>query len=171
MKTFLISDTHFCHTNILNFRTQDGSILRKFPDVWHMNQYMINAWNKTVGPGDKVYHLGDIAFANFTVTKEIFDNLNGEKVLIKGNHDILKPSQYAQIFKDVRGTHAIDNILLSHIPVHPESLARWRGNVHGHLHSNVIDDPRYYNVSVERIKYTPVEFGVIRKYYENLGNP
>lgn len=171
MKTFLISDTHFNHANILNFKTKEGELLRKFPDVYHMNQYMINAWNKVVGPEDKVYHLGDIAFANFTVIKEIFDNLNGTKVLIKGNHDNLKLSQYAQIFKDVRATHSLDNIILSHVPIHPMSLDRWKGNVHGHLHNNVIPDKRYYNVSVERINYTPVEFGVIRKYYENFSNP
>lgn len=172
MKTFLISDTHFGHSNILNFKKKDGEVLRKFEDVHHMDQYMINAWNKVVGFEDKVYHLGDVAFTNFTRVKEIFDQLHGHKVLIKGNHDNFKLSQYSQIFSDVRATHSLDNIILSHIPIHPDSLSRWKGNIHGHLHDNCIEwlgqsDPKYYNVCVERINYTPIEFGEIRKYFND----
>ncbi len=170
MKTFLISDTHFGHANILNFKRADGEVLRKFHDVHHMNEYMINAWNQVVNEGDKVYHLGDVGFTSFTKLKEIFDRLKGTKVLIKGNHDNFKMSQYAQIFKDVRATHALNGIVLSHIPIHPYSLDRWRGNVHGHLHSNVISDPRYLNVSVEQINYTPIDFNTVEKYYENLSH-
>jgi calcineurin-like phosphoesterase family protein len=141
-------------------------MLREFDNIEEMNQRIIDNWNRVVNNNDKVYHLGDVAFANFTRIKEIFDQLNGEKVLIKGNHDTCKLGQYAQIFKDVRATHALDGIVLSHIPVHPMSLDRWRGNVHGHLHSNVVGDPKYYNVCVEQINYTPVEFGVIQRYFD-----
>lgn len=166
MKTFLISDTHFGHANILNFKTNTGETLRKFQDVYHMDQYMINAWNKTVGPEDKVYHLGDIAFASFTRIKDIFDQLNGTKVLIKGNHDNLKLSQYQQIFKDVRAYHVLDKFVLSHVPIHPYSLDHWTANIHGHLHSNKIPDPKYINVCVEQINYTPIEFTQLKTEYE-----
>ena len=162
---FLISDTHFGHDNILKFTIdEDGTLLRPgFANAEEMDQHMVDMWNKTVGIKDKVYHLGDVTMHHKHLP--ILDRLNGEKVLIKGNHDTGKISQYLKYFKDVRGTHQLDRLLLSHIPIHPASLSRWRANVHGHLHSNevmrsndvVFDrvDKRYLCVSVERIKYTP----------------
>lgn len=168
MKTFLVADTHWGHSNILNFLKKDGTHLRPgFADIKEHDQHLIDRWNSVVSPGDKVYHLGDVGFTSFTHVKNIFDALNGTKVLIKGNHDNFKLSQYAQIFKDVRAYHVLDKFILSHIPIHPESLARWRANIHGHLHDNVHDDPRYINVSVERLdNYTPIEFQKIRDQFQ-----
>jgi len=168
MKTFLIGDTHFWHSNIINFKTADGSPLRPYSSVEEMNEALIKNWNSVVGAGDKVYHLGDVAFKNSHSVSSIFPRLNGEKVLIKGNHDILKPSLYLQFFKDIRAYHQLDKILLAHIPVHPDSMSRWRGQIHGHVHNNSLKDKRFYNVSVEAINYTPIEFGVIREHYEKL---
>lgn len=167
MKTFLIGDTHFGHRNILSFKKKDGSMLRPyFSSIEEHDEYLISQWNKTVSVGDKVYHLGDVGFKNFTQLKLIFDRLNGTKVLIKGNHDNFKLNQYAQIFKDVRGSHQLDKFILTHIPVHPSSLDRWVANIHGHVHSNTLDDFRYVNVSVENLDdYTPIDFELIRKKF------
>jgi calcineurin-like phosphoesterase family protein len=170
MKTFLIADTHFGHANILNFERNDGTKLRpEFKDIKEHDEYLAYRWNSVVSPEDKVYHLGDIGFTSFTHTSNIFSKLNGTKVLIKGNHDNFKLSQYAQVFKDVRAYHILDKFILSHIPIHPESLSRWKANIHGHLHDNLVGDPRYYNVSVERlIDYTPIDFEEIKSYYESM---
>lgn len=168
MDTWVISDTHFWHENILNFKQKDGTKLRVFNSVQDMNEVMVRNWNAVVRPDDKVYHLGDVGFSSFARIKEIFDRLNGRKVLIKGNHDAFKLSQYQQLFKDVRAYHVLDKVLLAHIPVHPLSLGRWKGQVHGHLHALVVPDNRYLNVSVERTKYTPVNFHEVRKYFEGL---
>lgn len=163
---FLIGDTHFGHANILTFKKNDGSPLRKFSDIHHHDEYLIYKWNSVVRPQDKVYHLGDIGFRNFTSVKAVFDRLNGEKVLIKGNHDTFKLSQYQQIFKDVRAYHQLDGFILSHIPIHPESLSRWSGNIHGHLHSQTLNDKRYINVSVEQLHdYEPVSLTAIRSKF------
>jgi calcineurin-like phosphoesterase family protein len=154
---FLISDTHFGHANILTFKNSDGTPLRPgFQNIKEHDQFLIDTWNNTVKPKDTVYHLGDVGMSNFTHIKNIFDALNGEKVLIKGNHDKFKASQYLQIFKDIRGYGILDRYLLSHIPIHPDSLSRWAANIHGHLHGNKINDPKYINVSVEQINYTPI---------------
>jgi calcineurin-like phosphoesterase family protein len=110
--------------------------------------------------------MGDVGFKNFTQLQNIFNQLHGTKILIKGNHDNLKLSQYQQIFKDVRSYHVLDKILLSHIPIHPDSLSRWVGNVHGHLHSNTLSDKRYLNVSVEQLDdYAPMNFEQIKEYF------
>lgn len=164
MKTFLISDTHFYHTNILNFKRKDGTPLRDFKDMDHMMTTLVYNWNKVVSENDKVYHLGDVAFVNARGL-EILNQLNGRKVLIKGNHDNQKLSTYLKYFYDVRAYHILDNFILSHIPIHPESLSRWKANIHGHTHDNNLSDPRYFNISVENINYTPINFEEIKRAY------
>jgi len=100
-----------------------------------------------------------------------FGRVNGEKVLIKGNHDIEKLSAYTPYFKDVRACHQLDKFILTHIPIHPQSLSRWKANIHGHLHSNKVmldgvPDPRYICVSVEQINFTPISLETLKKNYE-----
>lgn len=171
-KTFLVSDTHFGHAGVCSFLRNDGTKLRPWTNPDEMDEALVENWNKTVSKNDKVYHLGDVVINRKALN--ILYRLNGEKVLIKGNHDIFKLSDYSPFFKDIRAYHILDKILLSHIPLHPESLTRWKGNVHGHLHSNNVmiknnKDPRYYCVCVEQTDYTPVDFEVVRKYFNNLG--
>jgi calcineurin-like phosphoesterase family protein len=167
--TFLIADTHFGHKNILSFLREDNTPLRPgFTDIREHDETLVNNWNSVVKPNDKVYHLGDCGFKNFTYMKHVFDQLNGTKVLIKGNHDNFKLSQYAQLFKDIRGIHSLDKILLSHIPIHPNSLSRWKGNAHGHLHNKHVENSHYLNLCVENWNYTPVPFETIRSYFNNI---
>lgn len=166
-KTFLIADTHFGHHNIIKFLREDGTPLRKFNSIKEHDDYLIYKWNSVVGVEDKVYHLGDVGFKNFTALEEVFSRLNGTKVLIKGNHDNLKLSQYAQIFKDVRAYHVLDKFVLSHVPIHPFSVNRWTGNIHGHLHNLSLDDPRYLNVSVEMLDdCAPIDFEKVKKMFK-----
>jgi Predicted phosphoesterase or phosphohydrolase len=165
--TFLISDTHFGHRNVLNFEKEDGTKLRNFSSTEEMDETLITNWNSVVRKEDKIYHLGDVVFRNPTYLDQVFSRLNGIKVLVKGNHDIYKLYQYSKWFKDIRGSHILDRYILTHIPIHPESLSRWEGNIHGHLHHQTLDDPRYYNVSVERINYTPIALEEIKDFYDH----
>ena len=165
-KTFLIADTHFGHSNILTFKRNNGEFLRVFPTIEEHDEKLIENWNSVVSSHDKVYHLGDVGFKSFSKLSLILSRLNGTKILIKGNHDGFKLSQYQQHFKDVRGTHQLDKFLLSHIPIHPESLSRWKGNIHGHVHDNSLPDSRYINVSVENINYVPINFEEIRERFK-----
>lgn len=165
---FLISDTHFSHANILTFKRNDGAPLRPFDSVEHMDETLVANWNSVVRAQDKVYHLGDVCINNKYLP--ILSRLNGTKVLVKGNHDVAKLSQYQPYFKDVRAYHVLDKMIMSHIPVHPHSQGRFRANIHGHLHSNNImlgdmKDPFYFNVSVEQINYTPIALEEVRKHF------
>ena len=168
-KILLTSDTHWGHANILTFKRDDGTPLRPFSSREEMDETMVDNWNKVVGPNDKIYLLGDVGFKNATFFEGIFSRLNGTKVLIKGNHDQLKLSVYMKYFKDIRAVHQLDKIILSHIPIHPESIGRWRGNIHGHTHVNKLSDHRYFNVCVEHTNYTPIDFEEIRCYYKSIG--
>jgi calcineurin-like phosphoesterase family protein len=169
MNTWLISDTHFGHRNILTFKTFDGSPLRNFNNIDHHNETLIENWNNTVSDEDKVYHLGDFSICKWAIADSILKRLKGRKVLIKGNHDTFKLSQYAQHFADVRAYHILDGILLAHIPIHPESLSRWKGQVHGHTHSNHMKEKFYMNISVEQTNYTPINFEEVKKYFDTHG--
>jgi calcineurin-like phosphoesterase family protein len=163
---FLVSDTHFGHAGVCKFTQTDGvTKIRPWTDPEEMNEDMVRMWNDTVRPNDKVYHLGDVVINRKYLP--ILDRLNGDKVLIKGNHDIFKLEDYTKYFRDIRSCHKMSEYILSHIPLHPESLARWcGGNFHGHLHTNRVMhpkwptkiDPMYFNVSVEQIGFKPILF-------------
>jgi calcineurin-like phosphoesterase family protein len=160
---FLISDTHFGHAGMCQFLLEDGSKARPWDHPDEMDAYMIENWNKKVKPHDKVYHLGDVAIKKSCIPT--MKKLNGEKVLIKGNHDIFKIHDYLPFFKDIRASHKLDKFILSHIPIHPISFKGWpQCNFHGHLHTKkiMLDDnnihPQYLNVCVECIDYTPISF-------------
>ena len=160
---FVASDHHFGHKNILTFKNNDDSYLRVFDSVEEMDETMVMRHNITVKPEDKTYFLGDVAMHKKYLP--ILARMNGTKVLIAGNHDGEGGDKYLTYFKDIRGSHQFDGIMLSHIPIHPESLGRWNCNVHGHLHSNRVRnadktiDKRYFCVSMEHIDYTPLEWG------------
>jgi len=161
-KTFLISDTHFGHTGVCKFLRDDGvTKLRPWDEPDEMDEALVENWNSVVSPKDKVYHNGDVVINRRCLVT--LGRLNGTKVLIKGNHDLFKPEEYLTYFKDIRGYHVLDKMLLSHIPVHPGSKGRFSANIHGHLHCNVLEDPWYINVSVECINYTPIDFEELRE--------
>lgn len=167
---FFASDHHFGQHNILTFKQNDGTPLRNFSSIEEMHEHIVGQHNKVVRAKDKVYFLGDVCISRKASALEILARMNGEKVLIKGNHDLCKIGAYLEYFKDVRGSHQFDGLIMTHIPIHPASLARWGLNVHGHLHSNKvtvgdlnIPDSRYFCVSVEQINYTPISLDEIRK--------
>jgi calcineurin-like phosphoesterase family protein len=154
---FFVSDTHFGHANILTFTRSDGSPMRAFASVEEMDQHMIDRWNSVVRPQDKVYHLGDVAMRREHIPT--VGRCHGHKRLVRGNHDDHDLKHYLPFFDEVHATRVLDGMIFSHIPIHPESLGKFRANVHGHVHNNVPAlhfGPRYFNVSVEVIDYTPI---------------
>ena len=180
---FLVSDTHFGHEKTCTvFKRADGSPLRPFNSAEEMDEAMVKAWNERVKPNDKVYHLGDVVINRRALP--ILDRLNGDKVLIRGNHDIFKDEDYTKYFRSLRGYHVMNGLILSHIPIHSESLGRFGCNIHGHLHANrvmrplatsgVVDriDTRYHCVCVEQTPdFAPILFeDVIKRIKEEGGH-
>lgn len=176
---FLTSDTHFGHAGVCRFMQSDGvTKLRPWDNPDEMDEEMVRRWNDTVRPGDKVYHLGDVVINRKALNT--LHRLNGDKVLIKGNHDIFKLEDYTQHFRDIRGYHVMNGVILSHIPVHPEQLRRFGCNIHGHLHSNRVMvedeysksekiDPRYISVCVEQTDFRPILFEDVLKRIKEQG--
>lgn len=159
---FAISDTHFDAEGMLKFKRPDGSPLRDFPSVNHMNEYMVEMWNSVVRPQDKVYHLGDCSKHK---SLHWLAKCNGHKRLIRGNHDDEPLKKYLEHFEEVYGSRILDHMLFTHYPVHPASIGKHIGNVHGHVHvpPDGVFGPRYLNMSVEVINYTPVPLEEVKK--------
>ena len=159
---FLISDLHLGSEGPYKiFLRKDGSLLRPHGSSNEGDETMILNWNDRVRPVDKVYLLGDICAGKSAKSLETLSRLRGIKILIKGNHDLHTLSQYAKHFKDIRACHRLSGMLLTHIPIHPDHFGRCSHNIHGHLHEKEVmlgdtPDIRYFNVSVERINYTPI---------------
>lgn len=181
---FLASDHHLSHSNILTFLTATGAKLRNFESIEEHDEHIISKHNSVVRPQDRVYFLGDFTFHNKYL--HLAGRMNGRKVLIKGNHDTLKLSQYVPYFDDIRACHALDGMLLSHIPLHEDSLSRWGRNIHGHLHGNrvmraptsgsvvlhnapKVVDNRYYSVCMEQLDdYTPISLEQLKLKLKNI---
>jgi len=179
---FLVSDTHFGHMGVCKFLRADGvTKLRPWDNPDEMDEELVKRWNEKVKPNDKVYHLGDVVINRKSLN--ILYRLNGDKVLIKGNHDIFKMEDYTNHFRDIRAYHVMNGMILSHIPVHESALHRFGTNIHGHLHSNrvmipskgshgkEVIDTRYHCVCVEQTDFAPILFeDVMRRIKEEGGN-
>lgn len=163
---WIISDTHFSHYNMVHkFKT------RPFETVEEMDETLIENWNKVVKPGDKVYHLGDVAFGDKTKHPHLLKRLNGRKRLVVGNHDSI--THLAPYFDKVMLWRQWPDLglLFTHVPVHQSTLKESRHgnkfdhtiNVHGHIHSNPSPDGPYRCVCVEQTDYSPVHIEELRQ--------
>ena len=166
---FLYSDPHFGHQGVCRFMRNDGvTKLRPWDTAEEMDEHLVKVYNERVKPNDKIYFLGDVVINRKALG--IMRRLNGDKVLIRGNHDIFRDSDYREHFRELRAYHVMNGMILSHIPIHSESLGRFGTNIHGHLHANrvmlpgfngkVTDivDVRYHCVCVEQTDFAPILF-------------
>ena len=184
--TFLVSDTHFGHAGVCRFTEADGvTKIRPWTDPAEMDEEMIRRWNDRVRPSDKVYHLGDVVINRKSLST--LARLNGDKVLIRGNHDIFRDSEYREYFRELRAYHVLNGMILSHIPVHEASIGRFGTNIHGHLHTNRVkkargvdartgtvlysdeNDVRYHCVCVEQTDFAPILLEDVYKRIEAEG--
>lgn len=161
MERFVISDHHFGHNAIIKYAN------RPFETPLEMFTKIIDFHNEVVKPTDKVYFLGDVAW-----TKEhlkALELMNGKKVLIKGNHDLLYIKEYLKYFEDIRANWVYEDMIFTHIPIHPDCFEdRYKLNIHGHLHEKKMYDTRYFNACVEALNYRPKSIMEIR--LEKIGN-
>jgi len=174
-----VSDTHFLHNNIVKYqhRPEDH------------NKIMFENWNAVVKPDDTVIHCGDLSAGigryenGFGILKQICNNLNGNKILIRGNHDHYTDEQYNELGFNMVGDQFIyDNILFCHYPPKIDNWTKERYKpiiekiietkqnqkikfvIHGHSHSNKYPNlDNCYNAAVERINYCPINLEEIKR--------
>ena len=174
-KIFFVSDTHWNHENILKFCD------RPFKDVEEMNDKLIENWNKKVPHDGLVFHLGDFAWGGgYEGWKKIREQLNGDIILIEGNHDRknLTTTAREELFKYVTWQMLIEiegrKVLLNHFPFlcyagtyrEPKRLVF---SLYGHTHSGpnkkgqdiprlVHCFPTQYDVGVDNNNYEPISW-------------
>lgn len=154
------SDHHLGHANVIKFEGPNGHPARTiFSSIEEHNEYIIEKHNSVVRPCDKVYIVGDLCWNSSSIN--LVKRMTGNKILIMGNHDKQKTKSYLNCIGELRGVVYLSkeiNAIITHIPVHPAQLEhRFEYNIHGHLHCHRINDPRYLNVSMEQIDYTPID--------------
>ena len=133
-KTWLITDRHHFHKNIIKYECRPENF----------NELIIENWQDLVSDIDEIIDLGDVIFAKAGTLTEIQNQLPGYKILIKGNHDMKKSYWYKEHgFDEVHKDYFIKNkIVFSHMPVDIDKIKEETGkeiwyNIHGHFHSGV----------------------------------
>ena len=176
-KVFFTSDTHFYHTNIIEF------CKRPFMDIEAMNETLIANWNKVVGTNDIVFHLGDFCLGDSAKWNRLLDRLNGEIYLILGNHDLKNfRKSYAERFKSVAMQMNIEvhnqKICLNHYPFlcydgSYDGVWQLFGHVHTNRNHTGNDTarlkmlfPTQYDVGVDNNDFTPVSFAQVKEVIE-----
>lgn len=172
---FFTADTHFMHDNIIEYSK------RPFTSIADMTDAIITNWNAMVGPGDIVYHLGDFALTygkrDVQAVDDLLKRLNGNKWLIKGNHDrdaVTKNPRwtmvkdYHELKIDMGGVHR-QRIVLFHY-----CLKTWdqqhRGSfmLHGHSHGGLSDiGGKVMDVGVDCNNYKPVSIDDVVEFMKH----
>ena len=129
--------------------------------------------NNLITKDNIVYHLGDFCLSNDDEIKNIFNRLNGNIILIRGNHDRKLVKFYENIgFKVL--THApiiLDEykLMLSHVPLPDVKIKDGYINLHGYIHNKKINDDypknysknRHINLSVDVTNFKPIIFYLV----------
>src|SRR6266702_7111141 len=149
MHDWIISDTHFFHTNMIKYQNRPG----------HHTWLMCDNWWKMVREDQTVLHLGDVLMSNEENWPKIQKLPGIVSVLSTGNHDEEKKKQWMQatwgweFIPEFTIQYREWDILFSH---RPEIILEKTINVHGHIHGYPDPDKYHINVSVERMNYQPV---------------
>ena len=189
---FYIADTHFGHANILKYDN------RPFMSVEEMNKTIISNWNLVVSDVDTVYMLGDVSWYSLASRKTsgILNRLNGNKILIRGNHDNRLSDIDKKYFSQIRDYAEITDydvgangvrIVLSHYPIPfyknmPHGDYHFYGHIHNGWDHNMMEhwrkeienlyqrEWRGYNVGcmMPYMNYTPRTFREIIDGYKGL---
>lgn len=156
-KIFFTSDLHFGHERVIQFDK------RPFATVEEMDAELIRRWNAKVGKGDIVYALGDMIWKTRNDdAASLINSLNGQIILIKGNHDGFMHNAKAK--KCLAGIKDYDDIcvaledgttrrcILSHYFIPMYNGHRY-GAIHLHGHSHLTEEANIeVNISAELAK-------------------
>lgn len=168
---YFTSDTHFFHKNIIDYCN------RPFSDVDDMTERLIDNWNAYVTPDDVIFHLGDFAFARPELAVDVLTRLNGQKYLIRGNHDhrLVKDPMFRHQWVDIYDYYVLKHehrkFVLMHFPLMSwENMQHGSIHLHGHSHGNLayFGEPiRRYDVGVDALgRYYPMSIdGIVERSY------
>ena len=155
LDTWLVSDTHFGHANIVRYCRRP---------INH-NKIMMDNWCKVIMPDDDVLHLGDLAIW-YGIQEQYWLNkakdLPGKKKMIRGNHDLLSRGQYSKLGYRIVAPfrQEINGVVyyFTHDYCWKNNRTTWKINIHGHVHNHKSHRWSHYhiNVSMEVMDYKPI---------------
>lgn len=197
MTIWFTSDTHFDHFNCIEFCDRPIGINPRLhsrdEQKEAMNETLIKNWNECVAWDDQVYHLGDFAFCGVSKATHILDQLNGDKYLIRGNHDkdLCKKEEFTRRFiwvKDYyvlrvhdKTTNTHQPIVLCHFPILSwENQHHGNWHLHGHCHGSISahnSGIRRLDVGVDSVgaipalgrSFSPVSFDDVQRHMQQQG--
>lgn len=154
MVDFFTADSHFGHSSIIRM------CQRPFRSVAEMDAAMTEAWNAAVGPEDRVFHLGDFCFKGSKLAQKHLATLNGEIVLLRGNHDTdntIRLDRWASVHDLLEVVVEKTKLVLCHYPM-LEWPGAFRGAVHlhGHTHGRVPPNRQRCDMGVDVWGFRPV---------------
>lgn len=160
-KVYFTSDLHLAHKNITKYRP-------RFSSQEQHDEYMFILL-ESLTKHDKLFVLGDFLFNDDILTDKYLERISRlpcRITLILGNHD--DNELYKKLPSNVTLQLPLCNykaFWLSHCPIHPQEMRRRLGNIHGHLHDEVLNDKRYFNVNVDVNDYKLVELSTILNHF------
>ena len=155
MNRLFCSDLHLGH--------KLAAEMRGYPSVEeHDNHIMDTLQSHCKNKRDILWILGDAAMNKSALFR--LNELNCKKILIRGNHDQERLSDYVQVFDNIHGFYKYKGLWLSHCPIHPQEMLRVKANVHGHIHKDAMTSSigfPYININWDFYK-KPLTFDEIR---------
>jgi calcineurin-like phosphoesterase family protein len=134
-----------------------------------MHKTLLRNHNELVKPEDTLYIIGDVYWKNsVNELRNIMENYNGNKILVLGNHDRLRPFDYLEAgFSQIATCLWVERFLLVHDPaaaaMYPDTPV-----ICGHVHGLFKKVSNVLNVGVNVWDFKPVsmdqvkmEFGII----------
>lgn len=119
---------------------------RPFENVKEMEEIIISNWNSVVNLNDTTYILGDFCWDKGDEWERILSLLNGNKVLIRGNHDLKNmSSNLKKMFQDIADykeiTDSGKHVIMSHYPIltYKGSYDKNTYMLHGHVHDRTTE--------------------------------
>jgi calcineurin-like phosphoesterase family protein len=161
--TYLFSDPHFGHTNIIKYCS------RPFRSTEEMDDTILRNFCAAVRTDSLVIFLGDMSFGRGSTPPRVWlGELRkhvGRFVYLKGSHDHgVRPTNTPDCYERlaVMRPESRAPILLVHEPYNLDGHRGWV--IHGHTHNNTpfFDRERKrVNVSVEATDYKPVKLSYV----------
>lgn len=145
-KKFYIADWHYDHANCLAFDN------RPFKTVEEMNHELIRRWNSVVSAGDIAYILGDMFWCKAYDAIPVLEQLNGQKFLVKGNHDRVGNRDFDKHFVKIDEYMEVDDngrkVVLCHYPIicyknHFHGAYHLYGHVHNSFEHDMMEHDAY----------------------------
>lgn len=170
-KAWFTSDSHASHRNIIKYSN------RPFKSVDEMNTQLAKNWNELVNPGDLIFHLGDFCYGDLSQWENFRNQLNGDIILIKGNHDALQNGQIKHLFqgihnfleigvKDEDAPNGWQHITLCHYALRVWNRSHYGSySLFGHSHGTLPDDPNSlsFDVGVDCHDYKPISYNRVKE--------